>query len=106
MKGKTKEKKEKSIKIEIQKMIVLLVIGAILELGVASCILNIISTRGTLKSSMEQMAVVAAERVEWELTSYKDIVVEMGSVARLAKEDLPVEDKKALLTRESLPMKW
>lgn len=97
MKGKTKEKKEKSIKIEIKKMIVLLVIGAILELGVASCILNIISTRGTLKSSMEQMAVVAAERVEWELTSYKDIVVEMGSVARLAKEDLPVEDKKSIV---------
>lgn len=86
-----------SIKAKIQKVIVLIVAIAMVLLGVVSCYLNYYSTTSSLRMSMEEMAIIAADRVEWQITAYKNVVQELGRTARLANDSYSVEEKQEII---------
>lgn len=46
---------------------------------------------------MKATAKVSAERVEWEITSYKNLAEDLGLMARLANEEVDIEEKKTLV---------
>lgn len=105
--GKTASGKRLSIKNAdtIQKKIQLSVIAvvtiAMLVLGIVSCILNYYSTYKTLMQSMNEMSVVAAGRVEWQITAYKNVVeelgIELGSIDRYRMGDESKEQEQQAL---------
>lgn len=74
-----------------------LVIIPLLVLGVVSSILNNHSTNSTLEQNMTATAQVTSERVEWEITSYLNIAEDLGVIARLSREDVPLEEKQEIL---------
>ncbi len=86
-----------SIKGKITVSVLALVIISLSLLGIISSCLNNISTDSTLERNMNATARVAAERVEWEITSYMNIAEDLGMTARLAKEEASVEEKKKIV---------
>lgn len=86
-----------SVKKKIQKMVILLVSISLLILGVISCVLNYSSTISSLKQNMREMAVIASDRVEWEITAFKNIVQELGRTARLSNADYTTEQKQDII---------
>lgn len=69
----------------------------LLIMGVISIILNIQSTYSTLEDSMKQSAELAAGRVQYEITSYVNIVRELGSQEMLASDQYTAEEKKEII---------
>lgn len=90
-------KKADSIQKKIQIAMIEVVIVTMLILGIISSYLNYSSTYSTLVDSMNQVSSIAAERVEWEIASYKNIVQELGRTARLANPDYSIEEKQEII---------
>lgn len=90
-------RKADSIQKKIQIAMIEVVIVTMLILGIVSCYLNYSSTYSTLVQSMNEVSSVAAGRVEWEITAYKNIVQELGRTARLANPDYSTEEKQAII---------
>ena len=86
-----------TIKGKITVSVLALVIISLSLLGISSSYLNNSSTNSTLKRNMNATARVSAERVEWEITSYKNLAEDLGMTARLASDAASVEDKKAIV---------
>lgn len=86
-----------TIKGKITVSVLALVIISLSLLGIISSLLNSNSTNSTLKRNMNATARVSAERVEWEITSYKNLAEDLGMTARLASDEASVEDKKAII---------
>ena len=86
-----------TIKGKITVSVLALVIISLSLLGIVSSYLNNSSTNSTLKRNMNATARVSAERVEWEITSYKNLAEDLGMTARLASDEASVEDKKAIV---------
>ncbi len=86
-----------TIKGKITVSVLALVIISLSLLGIISSILNNQSTNSTLKRNMNATAHVSAERVEWEITSYMNLVEDLGMTARLANDSATVEEKKAII---------
>ena len=86
-----------TIKGKITVSVLALVIISLSLLGIISSYLNNSSTKSTLKRNMNATARVSAERVEWEITSYKNLAEDLGMTARLASDAASVEDKKAIV---------
>lgn len=86
-----------SVKKKIQKAMILMITVSLLLLGAISCILNYSSTISSLKQNMQEMAVIAADRVEWQITAYKNIVQELGRTARLSNSSYTVEQKQEII---------
>lgn len=86
-----------SIKKKIQKIVILMVALSMLVLGIVSSGLNYYSTISSLKQSMQEMAVIAADRVEWQITAYKNIVQELGRTARLSDDRYSVAQKQEII---------
>ena len=86
-----------TIKGKITVSVLALVIISLSLLGIISSYLNNSSTNSTLKRNMNATARVSAERVEWEITSYKNLAEDLGMTARLANDSASVEDKKAIV---------
>ena len=86
-----------TIKGKITVSVLALVIISLSLLGIISSVLNNISTNSTLERNMKATARVSAERVEWEITSYKNLAEDLGMTARLANDDASLEDKKAIV---------
>ena len=86
-----------TIKGKITVSVLALVIISLSLLGIISSYLNNSSTNSTLKRNMNATARVSAERVEWEITSYKNLAEDLGMTARLASDTASVEDKKAIV---------
>lgn len=86
-----------SVKAKIQKIIIAIVAFSMLVLGAVSCYLNYSSTVSSLQQSMEEMAGIAAARVEWQITAYKNVVQELGRNARLANDSYAVEEKQKII---------
>ncbi|MDE6984852.1 MAG: hypothetical protein K2O99_10040, partial [Lachnospiraceae bacterium] len=64
----------KSIRTKITLCLILTVLIGQIASGIASIIPNYISTMSTVEQMMSTTAVLAAERVEQELTAYKNAV--------------------------------
>lgn len=89
--------KSKSIRGKILVSVLSLVIISLLLLGVVSVALNYTSTNSTLKQTLTETAIITAERVEWQITAYKNIVMEMGATPQLANPNVSNEEKIAII---------
>lgn len=94
---KLKKMYHETIKGKIAMSVLVLVIISLTVLGVISSVLNNHSTNSTLKRNMLATAKVSAERVEWEITSYRNLAEDMGMTARLSNESATLEDKQAIV---------
>lgn len=86
-----------SIKGKITVSVLALVIISLMILGIVSSVLNSHSTNSTLERNMAATAKVASERVEWEMTSYRNLAADLGLMARLSNEDVSVEEKQEII---------
>lgn len=91
----------RSIKTKILVCMTLTVLVSLLTVGGISMYLNYASTNDTLEQTMQETAMLAAERVEKEIDIQKAVAIETGSVARLANPELSIAEKKAIIDQRA-----
>lgn len=91
----------KHIKNKIIVAIISIVSSSLLLVGLVSALMIYNSTISTLEVTMTELAKVASERVSWELTAYKNIALEAGSVARLSSPDVDIATKKGIIDQRA-----
>ena len=89
--------KKSSIRKKIRVCLVATVLIALLLVGGASAALSYRSTVATVDQMMSETAVLAAERIEQELMAYKNVAMDTGRIAQLSDDDVPVEEKRAII---------
>lgn len=82
---------------KILKNVLALVVALLIILGLFCSVLNYTSTNATIEQTMNEMAELAAERVAWELEAYKNIVIDLGTIARMSSDSYTAEDKQELI---------
>ena len=87
----------KSIRTKITLCLILTVLIGQIASGIASIIPNYISTMSTVEQMMSTTAVLAAERVEQELTAYKNAVMDAGCISQLSDPGVPVDKKQSII---------
>jgi len=87
----------KSIRAKITLCLILTVLTALIAAGISSIIPNYNSTLSTVDHMMSETAVLAAERVEQELTAYKNVAMDTGCISQLSDPNVSVEDKKSII---------
>ena len=87
----------KSIRIKITLCLILTVLASLIASGVSSIALNYNSTMSTVERMMSETAVLAAGRVQQELASYKNVVIEVGHIPQLADPEVSVAEKQAII---------
>ena len=98
--GKVQELKRlyhETIKGKITMSVLAMVSIPLMILGIFTSVLNSHSTNSTLERNMKATVKVAAERVEWEMTSYQKIAEDLGVMARLSSEEVSLEEKQKIL---------
>lgn len=73
------------------------VLIALIAVGASSITLNYKSTIATVDQMMSETAVLAAERIEQELTAYKNVAMDTGCIPQLSDSSVPVEEKRAII---------
>lgn len=73
------------------------VLTALIAAGISSIIPNYNSTISTVDHMMSETAVLAAERVEQELTAYKNVAMDTGCVPQLSDPTVSLDDKKSII---------
>ncbi|MEG2081953.1 MAG: cache domain-containing protein, partial [Oscillospiraceae bacterium] len=91
----------KTIKGKIISAIVLTVAVSLALVGSVTAFMNYNSTVSTLQSTMTELAKVTADRVSWQLEAFKNVAIEVGSVARMSNPETPLADKKAILDQRA-----
>lgn len=91
----------KTIRGKILLCMTLTVMAALTALGLASIYLNYSSSNQLLEQTLAETANIAAQRVSKELTSYSNVAMEAGSVARLADPAQSVANKKAIIDQRA-----
>ncbi len=86
-----------SIRKKITVCLMATVLAALVLVGASSITLNYRSTIATVDQMMRQTAVLAAERIEQELTAYKNVAVDTGCIPQLSDPLTPVADKQAII---------
>ena len=87
----------KSIRKKITVCLIATVLIALGVVGSASILLNYRSTIATVDQMMSETAVLAAERIEQELTAYKNVAMDTGCIPQLSDVTVPVEEKRAII---------
>ena len=87
----------RSIRKKITVCLMATVLIALVLVGTASITLNYRSTIATVDEMMSQTAVLAAERVEQELTAYKNVAMDTGCIPQLSDNGVSVEEKRAII---------
>ena len=87
----------KSIRTKITLCLMVTVLATQLVVGASSITLNYNSTITTVDQMMSQTAVLAAERIEQELTAYKNVAVDTGCIPQLLDEEVPLEEKRSII---------
>ena len=87
----------KSIRKKITVCLMATVLVALVAVGAASIGLNYRSTIATVDQMMSETALLAAARIEQELTAYKNVAMDTGRIAQLSTSFSSVEDKKAII---------
>ena len=87
----------KSIRKKITVCLMATILAALFAVGASSIGLNYRSTIATVEELMSQTAVLAAERIEQELTAYKNVAMDTGRITQLSSPLTPVEEKKAII---------
>ncbi len=73
------------------------VLTALIAVGAASSALSYRSTVATVDEMMSETAVLAAQRIEQELTAYKNVAMDTGCIPQLSDDDTPLEEKRAII---------
>ncbi|MCI8292361.1 MAG: HAMP domain-containing protein [Hespellia sp.] len=87
----------KSIRTKITLCLMVTVLATQLVVGASSITLNYNSTIATVDQMMSETAVLAAERIEQELTAYKNVAMDTGCVPQLLDETVPLEEKRSII---------
>lgn len=87
----------KSIRRKITICLMATVLIALIAVGASSITLNYKSTIATVDQMMSETAVLAAERIEQELTAYKNVAMDTGCIPQLSDSSVPVEEKRAII---------
>ena len=87
----------KSIRKKITVSLMATVLIALFAVGASSIVLSYRSTMATVNQMMSETAVLAAERIEQELTAYKNVAVDTGCIAQLSDASVPLEEKQAII---------
>ena len=90
-------KEMKSIRKKITVCLMATVLIALIAVGAASSALSYRSTVATVDQMMRETAVLAAQRIEQELTAYKNVAMDTGCVPQLSDNDVPLEEKRAII---------
>ena len=86
-----------SIRKKITVSLMATVLIALALVGGVSIALNYRSTIATVDQMMSETAVLAAERIEQELTAYKNVAMDTGCIPQLSDESVSVEEKKSII---------
>ena len=87
----------KSIRRKITVCLMATVLIALAAVGASSIILNYRSTIATVDQMLSETAVLAAERIEQELTAYRNVAMDTGCIPQLSDETVPVAEKRAII---------
>ncbi len=87
----------KSIRTKITLCLMVTVLATQLVVGASSITLNYKSTISTVDQMMSETAVLAAERIEQELTAYKNVAMDTGCVPQLLDETVSLEEKRSII---------
>ena len=87
----------KSIRTKITLCLMVTVLATQLVVGAFSITLNYNSTFSTVDQMMSETAVLAAERIEQELSAYKNVAMDTGCVPQLLDETVPLEEKRSII---------
>lgn len=87
----------KSIRTKITLCLMVTVLITQLVVGAASISLNYNSTLKTVDQMMRETAVLAAERIEQELTAYKNVAMDTGCISQLLDADVSLEEKRSII---------
>ena len=91
----------KSIRTKITLCLILTVLAALAAVGLSSIIPNYNSTIDTVNRMMSETAVLAAERVEQELTAYKNVAMDTGCIPQLSDPSVSTDEKKSIIDERS-----
>ncbi len=86
-----------SIRKKITVCMMATVLIALVVVGGSSIALNYKSTIATVNQMMSETAVLASERIEQELTAYKNVAMDTGCIPQLADASVPVSEKRAII---------
>lgn len=86
-----------SIRKKITVCLIATVFIALLAVGLSSIALNYRSTLTTVEQMMSQTAVLAGERIEQELSAYRNVAMDTGCIPQLSDKDVSVEEKRAII---------
>ena len=87
----------KSIRKKITVCLMATVLIALVLVSVTSISLTYRSTIATVDQMMSETAVLAAGRVEQELTAYKNVAMDAGCIPQLSDAGVPLETKRAII---------
>ncbi len=87
----------KSIRTKITLCLILTVLAALTAVGLSGIIPNYNSTITTVNHMMSETAVLAAERVEQELTAYKNVAMDTGCIPQLSDQSVSAEEKSSII---------
>ena len=87
----------KSIRKKITVCLMATVLTALILVGACGISLNYQSTVATVDQMLSQTAVLAAERVEQELSAYRNVAMDTGCIPQLADVAVPVEEKRSII---------
>lgn len=87
----------KSIRAKITICLMATVLIALVAVGSSSITLNYRSTLATVEQMMSETAVLAAERIEQELSAYKNVAVDTGCIPQLSDETVSVDEKRSII---------
>ena len=87
----------KSIRTKITLCLMATVLATQLVVGVSSITLSYNNTVSTVDQMMSETAVLAAERIEQELTAYKNVAMDTGCVPQLLDKTVSLEDKRSII---------
>ncbi len=87
----------KSIRKKITICLMATVLIALIAVGAASSALSYRNTVATVDQLMSETATLAAQRVEQELTAYKNVAMDTGCISQLSDNGVELEEKRAII---------
>ena len=87
----------KSIRKKITVCLMATVLTALIAVGAASSALSYRNTVATVDQLMSETATLAAQRVEQELTAYKNVAMDTGCIPQLSDGGVALEEKRAII---------
>ncbi len=104
--SKTTEVKMTSIKVEIKKSIIMLVVVSLVLLGVISCWLNYSATEGALEQNMQETAKQVADKLQYRLQATMNQVEMIGTIPYMCAKSTTTEEKLERLYQYADTYDW